>query len=83
MESPITVMERRKGPNPKLTAEEQRALIESYASGKLPVKSVAALFGISKQTLYKILEQHDVPLATGATRASASASASGPEGEAA
>lgn len=51
---------RLKGKQPKLTKRQQEHIIELFKAGKHTVVELAGLFNVSRPTIYRVLERHDI-----------------------
>ena len=50
---------RLRGKQPKLSVEQQLAVVEYYRSGNRTQAEIARLFGVSDRTIRRVLEKHN------------------------
>ena len=48
---------RKRGPKFKLTPEQERQMTELFQTSSLPVDKIAAIFGVTRATVYNILKR--------------------------
>lgn len=53
----LMMQDRKRGAKPKLTPAEEEQLIKALQIKDLPVEKIAAMFGLSRSTVYNILKR--------------------------